>query len=271
MQIFDAILYGIIQGITEFLPVSSSAHLALLPKFGNFADPGVEFDLMMHLGTALSISIYFYKEIKSFLIVLPQALFPFVQDEKNTQVLHFVRNMVFTTIVTLICALVLKTYAIRLGRSVNIIAFNLIFFGLLLWIADKKTLFNISTLKTKFDFKSSLFLGVLQSFAVFPGVSRSGVLLTGTRFLGIKKVEGSEFTFLLSLPIIFAGIIHKLPAIILGSKSIGITYWLLGTFVSFFVGLCVIHFFMKFISKIGFLPFFIYRLILGLCIIYFLS
>jgi len=229
---------------------------------------------MMHLGTALSIILYFYKDIKSFFVVLPQAMFPFIQNginsEEQRKTLFFVRNMVMTTIVTVIFALIIKNVALRLGRTPKIIALNLIFFGFLLWLSDRKPLFKIGSLKSKFDPKSSFFLGLMQSLAVFPGVSRSGILFTGTRALGLSKIESSEFTFLLSLPIIFAGIIHKLPAIILGSRSIGFIYWFLGTFVSFLVGVCVIHFFMKFISRIGFFPFFVYRLCLGVFILYFI-
>ena len=110
----------------------------------------------------------------------------------------------------------------------------------------------------------------MQSLAVFPGVSRSGILLTGTRFLNIPKKEASEFTFLLSLPIIFAGIIHKLPAIILGTSNLAMIYWIVGVVVSFLVGLGVVHFFMKFISKVGFFPFFVYRAVLGILILMYL-
>jgi undecaprenyl-diphosphatase len=274
MKVFDAVLYGVIQGVTEFLPVSSSAHLALLPKFGEFIDPGVEFDLMMHLGTAMAIVLYFYKKILGFFKILPVAMFPALRrDELDIEThkdLYLVRNMVVTTIITVLVALCLKTFALRVGRSPNLIAFNLIFFGFLLWLSDKKSLFKVGTLEKEFQFKTCLFLGCLQSLAIFPGVSRSGILLTGTRSLALPKVQASEFTFLLSLPLIFAGVIHKLPAIMLGTSRLAPMFWILGTVVSFVVGIAVIHFFMKFIVKVGFLPFFIYRLVLGVLILSYL-
>ena len=159
MKIFDAVLYGIIQGITEFLPVSSSGHLALLPKVGHFVDPGVEFDLMMHLGTAIAIIIYFYKNILGFLKVLPVALFPKLhKDNQPVPDLFFVRNMAVTTIITVIVALCLKTVALRLGRSPHLIAFNLIFFGALLWFCDKKSFVKLILFKKHFIFGQVSFL-----------------------------------------------------------------------------------------------------------------
>ncbi|MCO4795001.1 MAG: undecaprenyl-diphosphate phosphatase, partial [Bacteriovoracaceae bacterium] len=132
MDWITATLYGLIQGLTEFLPVSSSGHLALLPKIMEFKDPGVLFDLSMHVGTALSITVYFHKDLLNIL----RELFKIVSKRKVEESSSFVVNLIISTLATLIIVLLIKTPALAFGRSSTLIAVNLISFGIIMFFSD---------------------------------------------------------------------------------------------------------------------------------------
>jgi undecaprenyl-diphosphatase len=270
MTILESIIYGIIQGLTEFLPVSSSGHLALLPLVLDIEDPGVVFDLSMHLGTALAIICYFWSK----LLGISKGAISFVKnkDEASKDQFYFFRNICIGTAATVVCVLLFKDLAEEYGRSSKFIAFNLIFFGILMYVADR---FFPSTMKDKFyqgnGLLVSILVGVAQGFAVFPGVSRSGITLTTSRFFGVDKQNASEFVFILSLPIIFMGIIYKLPVLLSGEHSFSLIICVLGIIISFIMGLLTIHFFLVLIRKIGLGIFTIYRIILGILILVLLN
>ena len=258
-----AIVYGVIQGITEFLPISSSGHLALIPKFFTLQDPGVIFDLVMHLGTAFAVLVYFKKDIislfKEGIIILKQ--------RKLTHESAFFQNFVFATFVSFVMIILIKDLAFEYGRSGLFIAINLIIFGLLMYLSDRVKSQDVDLLHQK-DFKRAFVIGLSQSFAVFPGVSRSGVTLTAARFSKLSRIEASRFSFLLSLPIIMASVVYKLPAIIKGEAiSVDISIIIIGVGVSFVIGILSIHFFLKIIAKMGLWIFMVYRVILGVIIL----
>ena len=252
-----AVIYGLIQGLTEFLPVSSSGHLALLPHFLDFKDPGVFFDLAMHLGTALSITLYFYRDI---LALLKQVL-DFIKNPKEVNKSAHSLNMIIATITTVFFIFLLKGFSEQFGREPKIMAINLALFGIIMLVADK-AFKDIETGQMQLlQKKKSFLIGMFQAMAVFPGVSRSGATLTISRVLGLGREEASRFSFLLSLPIIFAGFIYKLPKAM--GENLDISSCLLGIAISFLTGLVTIHFFLKFIKKMGLFAFGIYRIILG--------
>ncbi len=269
MNYFIATIYGIIQGITEFAPVSSSGHLAILPRFMQIEDPGVFFDLMMHLGTALAVIVYFRNDIKTYCKCLLPALF----SKKSTgQNINFVRNFVLATMASVIVILLIKDFAKSFGRDPLFIAFNLSFFGLLLWLSDRfenKT-DSEEVMKTKLQWKHSFLIGASQALAIFPGVSRSGITISAARCMGLNREQASSFSFLLSLPIIFAGILYKIPEYMQAGQGESSFLLLWGVFTSFVFGLLTIHFFLKMIKKMGFGSFFIYRLILSAILFSFL-
>jgi undecaprenyl-diphosphatase len=266
MDISHAFLYGLIQGLAEFLPISSSGHLALLPHFFNISDPGVAFDLFMHVGTALSVLLYFRKEVAK-LIKNSLTLF-----SKNPD--PFTLNFVLSTFITLIVVIIFKDTAEEWGRQPRVIAINLIVFGFLLMISDKCK----SDQDKKFSVKSSsslrdaILMGLAQGIAVFPGVSRSGATITMGRWLSFSKREASAFSFLLSLPLILGGMIFKAKDLMEGQASGAAGFiWstgLVGLVTSFLTGLLTIHLFLGLIKRIGFEVFFIYRLLLALLLFY---
>jgi undecaprenyl-diphosphatase len=259
-----AIIYGFIQGISEFLPVSSSGHLALLPKFFDVSDPGVIFDLVMHLGTALAVIIYYHKEIKQ----LISEFFEIVKSRSLARGFFF-QNFALATIVSFILILIIKDFALMYGREGTFIGANLIFFGILMFLSDlKKEDESISLVENKNYFKA-IVIGASQSFAIFPGVSRSGITLTSARFMNLSRLEASRFSFLLSLPIILASVAYKVPEIASGAAiDVDLSVILIGVISSFLFGIVTIHFFLKLISKMGLWIFTVYRIIIGLLVWY---
>lgn len=263
MTWFEAVIYGLIQGLSEFLPVSSSGHLALLPYVMSIPDPGVVFDLMMHLGTALAVVIYFRKDVISYAKTLTPSL---VNLNVGGAERWFTRNFIYATFVS-IFFIVLFLVPSKMARTPWLIVFNLSFFGLLLWLADRKNRQLSGHLETpmhaKMQWKTAALIGAAQALAIFPGVSRSGITLTVSLFLGMKRKEAGEFSFLLSLPIILAGIFKEIPDIIKEGNSDSLFVLVIGVATAFVVGLLTIHFFMKLIGRIELKYFAIYRWIIA--------
>jgi undecaprenyl-diphosphatase len=260
MDLIAATFYGLIQGLTEFLPVSSSGHLALLPHWLGIEDPGVVFDLSMHVGTALSIALYFRKDI----VGLSKELFSCVKERSfNRQEGARALNMTFATLITVIGVLLLKDLAKDFGRSPTSIAFNLIVFGLFMLVSDKVMKDEETGQMERTQWIKAGAIGLFQALAIFPGVSRSGATLTISRFLNLGRDEASRFSFLLSLPLIVAGFIYKFPEFLKGGESFDIGLCLIGMGISFITGLVTIHYFLKFIKKAGLLPFALYRVVMA--------
>jgi undecaprenyl-diphosphatase len=270
MDSFSAIIYGVIQGFAEFIPVSSSGHLALLPHFLKIEDPGVVFDLIMHLGTAFAVILYFRKEV--FLLITSFfRLFNFFRGRK-VENCELINNMLISTVVTFVFAILFKAFASSYGRNKYAIAFNLIFWGLLMFIADRKKYDERAKIQLDKSLRPKMasFIGLFQGLAIFPGVSRSGSTLTISRMLGLSRKEASRYSFLLSLPVILGGIILELPKIDFNEASFTISSCVIGGLTSFFVGLLTIHLFLKIIERLGLGVFSLYRFLLGILVILFL-
>ncbi len=263
MNIFWAIFYGFIQGVSEFLPISSSGHLALIPHFFPLEDPGVIFDLLMHLGTAIAVILYFNKEVKR--LIQESLLLIIKRDLKKT---IFCQNFLIATFFSFALILIIKKLAFAYGRSPIFIGVNFIVFGILMWVSDRVTTRGVD-LTSQHSLKKSIIVGLSQSLAIFPGVSRSGITLTSSRFLGMGRVEASRFSFLLSLPVILGSIVFKLPDIMAGTATpVPFDIVIVGVGASFFFGLITIHYFLKLISKIGLGYFSYYRVLIGVLLIY---
>ncbi len=254
MSELQVIFLGFIQGITEFLPISSSGHLLIAKEWLNLDFHSISFDIALHLGSLLAIVIYFYKDItfmfKDFFNIL---LFKKVKSKLFTQV-------VIATIPVVIFGVILKITNLESSvRIIPIIAFNLIFFGIFLYFADKKSVSNTSLYEI--SYKKSLMIGIFQCLALIPGVSRSGICLTGSRIAGVDKLSAVKFSMLISIPsVLGAGL---LTFISMDTNEFMPQEFLLGFVVSFFVGIFVIKFLLDFIKKFSFKIFMIYRIILG--------
>lgn len=265
MDYYSSIVYGIIQGLTEFLPVSSSGHLAILPIAMKLDDPGVVFDLAMHVGTSLAVLLYFFGDIK---ILLFEFIGLFSKKYRGRR--SYVMNLLLSTICTFVVVLLIKDIASKYGRALLPIAINLVVFGILMWICDffRKKNFP-EMMKNSFRPGRAVMIGIFQALAVFPGVSRSGITITISRLMGLSRVESSRYSFILSLPLIWAGFFYKLPEIVGEKLVFSFPVCMLGIFISFVVGLFAIHFFMGIISRIGLGVFAVYRIILAV-VLYFI-
>ncbi len=265
MDLFWAIIYGLLQGLTEFLPVSSSAHLALLPRFFNFTDPGVHFDLAMHIGTAGAVIVYFYKDLQEILKPTLQNKISFKISDHHPMFL----NLLIAVIGTILMVIPLKDVAFSFGRNSFFMGINLIVFGILMAVSDKFFKEDLSQdFFSKTIFKKAFFIGIAQAIAIFPGVSRSGATLSMARFLNIERVKAARFSFLLSMPIIILGGLWDLKEIILEKSDFPIIYSLVGMGASFLSGLVAIKILLSLVSKIGLIPFSIYRILFGAFILY---
>ena len=250
MNFWEILCYGLIQGLTEFFPVSSSGHLALLPHFLNISDPGVLFDLSMHGGTVLAVIIYFRKDFGELL-------------RKPTS--PYLMHLGAATVTTFGLVLLIKQTASDYGRMPWLIAVNLVVFGIVLFVADK-----FSRRDRELSYKSAVLIGLLQAIAVFPGVSRSGATLLMGRFMGLPRESAARFSFLLSVPVIIGGILFKLPRFFEENLAFELTSCLLGVAISFVVGLCAIHFFLRIFVRTGIGIFCLYRIALAGFILYYL-
>lgn len=261
MEIVHSIILGIVQGLTEFLPVSSSAHLNVFPWIFGWEEISESFDVALHLGTLLAILIFFFKD---WLNLIKGGVKQVFKKENSIDGKIF-WYLVIATIPAGILSLVLdKISDIIVGDNLNLemglIAVALILMGIILYIVDKKA-------DSKFDYenislKQSILVGISQALAAaFPGVSRSGITMTVARALKIDRESAAKFSFLLATPIVAAAVLVDITKF-----SFSIPF-LLGILASFIVGLFVIKFLMDYLKKGSFKIFAIYRIIFGLIIL----
>ena len=256
-----ALILGIVQGLTEFLPVSSSAHLNIFPWIFGWEEISESFDVALHLGTLLAIVLFFYKD---WIKLIKGGYNQVVKKQRSVDGRMF-WFIVFATIPAGILSLVLdKISEIIIGDNLNvemlIIALTLIVMGIILYIVDKKAK---STVKyEKINFKQSMLIGISQAIAAaFPGVSRSGITMTVARYLNVDRESAAKFSFMLAAPITLAAVIFDL-----GSFSFGLPF-IVGVISSFIVGALIIKFLLEYLKKGSFKIFAIYRVIIGIIVI----
>lgn len=257
----QVVVLALLQGITEFLPVSSSAHLILIPAFFAWPDQGLAFDIAVHLGTLLAVMSYFRADI--FKIVVD-----FIHSIKERRINSHQKLGWLIIVATIPVGLVgffARNFIENHLRSPSIIAWTTLGFGILLWIADyygrkKRTVSQLT-------WQEAIIIGGSQALSLIPGTSRSGITLTAGLFLGLTRENAAHFSFLLSIPvIILAG---GLETIKLLKNPISVNWVSLGWGVglSAISGYCCIHYFLKLLNKIGLAPFVLYRLILGISLL----
>ena len=255
METLQAILLAIIQGLTEFLPISSSAHLILLSELSGWKDQGLVFDVALHFGTLLAVIFYFREDL---LNMFCPAHFKSIDALIHSQ-LGII--LVATIPVVLVGGLFNQLIEQHL-RSPMIIAMATAFFGLLLFLADYRNKHKGKGIAV--DLGIGFLIGLSQVFSLIPGTSRSGITITAGLFLGLSREEAAKFSFLLAIPVIIAASVFELyqlsqvEALIFDYLDL-----FLGIIVSFVVAFLTIKWFLKMVQKIGMLPFFIYRILLA--------
>ena len=253
MNIWQVFTLAFIQGITEFIPVSSSAHLLLIPLFVGWPEQGLSFDITLHLGTLTAVLLYFRKELFS----LANPLNALTQKVIIATIPAGLSAILFNKII--------EQYLRAPQIATTVIAISTIVFGLALGFSQSQERnlvrnFNLIT------YRQALLIGLAQSLALIPGASRLGVTMTAGLLLGLPRRVAAEFSFLLSIPIIILSALkvgkdlYQDPSLI----NISFDYYLIGFVTTALVAILSMNIFIKFIEKIGIMPFVIYRLLLGI-------
>lgn len=263
MTVLQALILGIIQGLTELLPISSSGHLEIIPWLLNWtSNPGFTeafegFDVALHFGTFLAIALFFFKDW----IKLIVGGFNQVVKKKKTTEGRMFWYLVIATIPGGIIGLLLDTFAGDVLKKPVIIAIALIVMGIILYFVDKKA--KSSTDYEHMTFKQTFLIGLSQCLAFIPGVSRSGITMTAGRAMGVDRTSAARYSFMLSAPIVFAATIFKIKDFVFGIP------FFVGVLASFIVGVIVIKWLLHYLQKGSFKIFAIYRVIFGLVILAF--
>ena len=257
----QSLILGIVQGLTELLPISSSAHLTLIPWIFNWSGLSESFDVALHFGTLLAIGLFFFKD---WIELIKGGYKLAVKKEKSTEGRMF-WYIVLATIPGGIIGFLLDHFLENALKAPLIIATALIVMGIILYVVDKNCKSKISY--EKMGLKETFLVGLSQALAFIPGVSRSGVTMTTARILKVDRESAAKYSFMLSAPIVLAATIFKFSSFTLSLE------FFIGVITSFLVGVGVIKFLLQYLKKGSFKVFAIYRVIAGLAVIliYFLK
>ena len=247
----ELVILSIIQGIAEFLPVSSSAHLIIVSKYFSFSNANLTLDMSLHLGSLLAILFYFKEDLINFV------------DNKE-----LFKKIIITSVPTSIVGIILiKLNYIDFFRSFKIIGWSTIIFGVILFFSDlRKTNNNILN---NFNNKNVLIIGLLQILSLIPGVSRSGIIITGARFLNFNRVDAAKLSFLTSIPILILVSIFNFHKLIVQNNFEISLYNIIGISLSFIFSYITIKYFINFLKHFSLKFFILYRIFLGLIILFY--
>ena len=247
---FEILILSIVQGITEFLPVSSSSHLIIISKYIEFENKSLALDVSLHLGSFLAVVIYFFKDIVNLI---------------NNKYL-LIKILVSSFPVMLVGFILVETNFIDNLRNVKIIGWTTLIFGILLFISDKYDL--TKNIDNNFNYKSALLIGMFQVLSLVPGVSRSGITITAARLLNFKRYDAAKISFLLSIPTLGAVSLFGFKNIIVSQDLSFSILNLISIFFSFIFSLITIKYFLKYIKKFTLMIFVIYRVLLGVSLLF---
>ncbi|ATJ84753.1 undecaprenyl-diphosphate phosphatase [Halomonas beimenensis] len=262
MDWLQIVLLSIVQGLTEFLPISSSAHLILVPVLTDWPDQGLAFDVALHLGSLIAVVLYFRRELAAMTASWGRSVAGRGTDE-DARLAWWV---ILATIPVGLVGLAFKDAIEVVMRSPLVLAGGLIGFGLLLGYADWRHRGTRS--EYRMHWRDALGIGLAQALALIPGTSRSGITMTAALLLGLSREASARFSFLLSIPVIvLAGGLETLE-LLEASTPVAWADLAMGTLLSGISAYLCIHFFLVFIRRIGMQPFVVYRLILGVALIW---
>ena len=260
MGLIEIIVLAILQGLTEFLPISSSAHLILPSQILGWQDQGQAFDVAVHAGSLFAVILYFRQEVGSMLVNWVGSF-----SGNHTEESKLAWLIALGTIPAGVLGYLFEDFIENNFRSTLVIALSSIGFGLLLWWSEKAS--KQSKTEYQLPLKHVLLIGFAQALALIPGSSRSGVTMMAGLMVGLTAKGAARFSFLLSIPLIFAISAYKLLKMVQSAAPVDWTAIGLGTFLSFVSAYICIHYFLILVEKVGMLPFVIYRVILGLVLL----
>ena len=245
----EIFLLSLIQGITEFLPISSSSHLIIFSNFTDFKDQSLSIDISLHIGSFLAVITYFHKDLKSFI--------------KN-------KNLFFKILIASLPVMLFGFFLIQTGlidkiRNVKVIGWTTLIFGVLLYFSDKFKLEK--NIDINLNYKNAIFIGLFQILSLIPGVSRSGISITAARFLNFKRFDAAKISFLLSIPTLGAVSIFGIKNLVTLENVNISTLNLISIFLSFIFSLITINYFLRYIKKFSLNIFVLYRVILGITLL----
>jgi undecaprenyl-diphosphatase len=246
---FEVIILSIIQGITEFLPVSSSAHLILVSRYFNFTNENLILDVSLHMGSLFAIIFYFKRE-----------LFNFINNKKL-----FLKIILSSVPVMIIGFILVKLNLLDHLRNFKVIGWSTIIFGIFLYFCDRLKIEK--SLDKDLNYTTALYIGFFQILSLIPGVSRSGITMSGARFFNFSRVDSVKISFLLSIPTLGAASLFNIQKLITENSFYISSLNLLAIFLSFFFSYMSIKFLIKFLQKFSLTSFVIYRIILGFIIL----
>jgi undecaprenyl-diphosphatase len=258
-DVLKAIVLGVIQGLTEFLPISSSAHLRIFPDLFGWGDPGAAFTAVVQIGTEIAVLVYFRRDLWRIGSTWLRSL---VQPEYRGHVdARMGWYIIVGSLPIVLLGITLKDVIESDFRSLWIVGTMLIVFGLVLGVADRigsneKDIGRLSL-------RDAILMGLAQACALIPGVSRSGATLSMGRLLGFEREAATRFAFLLAIPAVVGAGLFQLPEIPGGDNAYGWTPTIVGTVVSFVVGYAAIAWLLRYVSTRSYAPFVIYRVLLG--------
>ncbi|MDY0161857.1 undecaprenyl-diphosphate phosphatase [Desulfobotulus sp.] len=263
MGLLEITLLSLIQGLTEFLPISSSAHLILPSALLGWEDQGLAFDIALHGGTLLAVALYFQKDLRDLAIGWFGSL-------RGRQSLHgrLAWFLIFATIPTGLAGLLFSGIIETTLRSPWVIAMTTLFFAALLWYADAKGKQVLAM--ESLGLRQALTIGFCQALSLIPGTSRSGITITAGLMLGLDRQSAARFSFLLSIPITLLVTLYQGYKLMRHPEIYDLPALFMGAGLSFVSALLCIHFFLKIIARMGLFPFVVYRLTLGAGLVLFL-
>jgi undecaprenyl-diphosphatase len=267
MSTIDVFILALIQGLTEFLPVSSSAHLILPSAVFGWEDQGQALDVALHVGTLLAVVLYFRKEVGNMAVAWFGTVGIGPEKNNNSFDGKLAWWILLASIPLGVVGLLGKDFIEENLRTAAVIAITTLVFGVLLGFADIKAKENVSV--EKLGFKGAMIIGLAQALALIPGTSRSGITMTLGLMLGLSKENAARFSFLLSIPAIIMTGGYLTYKLITSAEPVDWNTLGLGSVLAFFSAYACIHYFLILVGKLGMMPFVIYRMILGAGLLWF--
>ncbi len=256
------VVLAVVQGLTEFLPISSSGHLVLVPYLVDWTDQGLAFDVAVHFGSLVAVCIFFRED----LLGLIRGGLNILGGDIKTPQANMALGIGLGTIPAAIAGLLFASWIEANLRDPSIIVYTLSGYGVLMALADRfgKSARNITGVRIR----DALIIGCAQALSLVPGTSRSGVTITAARILGFERLDAARFSFLLSAPVILLATLYKSFELVTGEAPVAWAQLGLGALVSAIVAYLSIELFMRVVTRIGLLPFAAYRLLLAAVIVY---
>jgi undecaprenyl-diphosphatase len=261
-DLLKAVVLGLIQGLTEFLPISSSAHLRIYPELFGWGDPGAAFTAVIQIGTELAVLIYFRQDIWRISSTWLRSLVkPEYRGHRDARMGWFI---IIGSLPIVVLGVLLKDLIEQDFRSLWIIATTLVVFGVVLGIADRVG--RTDKQVTDITLRDAVLMGLAQACALVPGVSRSGATLSMGRFLGYDREAATRYAFLLAIPAVVGAGLFELKEIPHGDNSYGWAPTITATVISFVVGYAAIAWLLRYVSTKSYTPFVLYRVALGVAV-----